>query len=47
MVGEQLHDKITEGYLNILLSFPLDTSVHKNLLFFLYIKIFSICAVRK
>lgn len=31
MVGEQLHDKTTEGYLKILLSFPLDTSVHKNL----------------
>lgn len=34
MVGEQLHDKKTEGYLKTLLSFSLDTSVNKNLVLF-------------
>lgn len=43
MVGEQLHDKTTEGYLQRLLSFPPDTSVHNTWSFSLYNKTFSIC----
>ncbi len=45
MVGEQLHDKTTEGYLQRLLSFPPDTSVHNTWSYSLYNKTFSICTV--